>query len=275
MSQSFIRGLRLLETVDFHGPLSVSQLARRLQIDKATVSRMVAACEQDGWLARDAAGIRIGPRSAMLGQGAPAGESVRAAEPLVHAICGVTGQLTQAVGLVGAHCVALALAGPLGYQLPYGLTTRFPLWLSAGSKVVAAQLTETDLDRLLPADPFPAVAEVLAQLAPPAVLADFSDALGGSAEPVGASTLAADRAELADQLEQIRRDGVFVDRAELLPATSCVAVPWSRPGLAAGLVCIGPAGPITEHRQLIERTLRAAALPHADRESIVTAAAGR
>ena len=154
MAQTLLRGLRLLETVDYYGPLSISALARHLGVDKATASRMVASCEPDGWLVRDGDGVRIGPRAALLGQGDPAVGTVRAAEALVHALSGVTGAHAQAVGLVGRHAVVLASAGPQGVLPNYGLSTIFPLWLSAAGKVVASQLSAARLDALLP-DPFP------------------------------------------------------------------------------------------------------------------------
>jgi DNA-binding IclR family transcriptional regulator len=278
VSSTLLRGLRLLETVDFYGPLSISALARHLGVDKATASRMVAACEPEGWLARDADGVRIGPRAAMLGQDAVAGQSLRLAEPLVHAVCGVTGLLTQALGLVGRSAVVLASAAQGGARFPYGLTTRFPLWISASGKVVASQLSPAQLDAMLPADPLPGPAELVDQIAPAAIIESFLAAFGFESTELGSaagSTLVTTRADLDAQLAGIVRDGVFLDRAELLPQTSCIAVPWPQPGLPATLVTITTPAVVAEHRPLIERTLRAAASPGATRESIVAAAAER
>jgi DNA-binding IclR family transcriptional regulator len=279
VSSTLLRGLRLLETVDFYGPLSISALARRLGVDKATTSRMVAACEPDGWLVREADGVRIGPRAAMLGQDAAAGQALRLAEPLVHAVCGVTGLLTQAVALVGQSGVVLASASPGGGRFPYGLTTRFPIWLSAAGKVIASQLTPAKRDSLLPPDPFPELAEVIESIAPAPVLETFLSAFerSGAEEPTPRpdSTLVGDRAALTQQLEGIQRDGVFQDRGEVLPGASCIAVPWPASGVTAALSTIGSSAAVEGSAGLIERTLRAAARSGATRESIVAAAAER
>jgi DNA-binding IclR family transcriptional regulator len=283
VSQTLLRGLKLLETVDFHGPLSISALARELGVDKATASRMVTACESDGWLVRDEEGVRIGPRSALLGQGAVAGESLRAAEPLVHAICGVTGLFTQAVGLIGSHVVALATASPTGAAFAYGLRTRFPLWLTAAGKTVAAQLETAELTRLLPPEPWD-YELALAQIAPASLIEPFTAMLGIAGAPPAASSAASSeahpvtsrvstRVQLDEQLTRIRRDGVFLDESELLPQTGCLAVPWPRPGLPAAMVCIATREVTVQRRLLIERVLRAASRPGASRETIVAAAA--
>ncbi|BEP14669.1 hypothetical protein acdb102_29800 [Acidothermaceae bacterium B102] len=271
-----MRGLRLLETVDVYGPLSISALARHLSVDKATASRMVASCEPDGWLVRDEDGVRIGPRAALLGQGDRSVEAVRLAESLVHALSGVTGAHAQAVGLVGRHVVVLASAGAQGMLPHYGLSTTFPLWLTAAGKVVASQLPVARLDSLLP-EPFPSIEEALASVATPAALEAFAESvgltrLGPSAEPAETS-LAADRTELDVQLAQIRRDGVFLDLGELVAEAACVAVPWSRFGMVGALTVIAPRGFIADQRAVIERALRAAGEPSASRASIVAAAA--
>ena len=276
MAQTLLRGLRLLETVDYYGPLSISALARHLGVDKATASRMVASCEPDGWLVRDGDGVRIGPRAALLGQGDPAVETVRAAEALVHALSGVTGAHAQAVGLVGGHAVVLASAGPQGVLPNYGLSTIFPLWLSAAGKVVASQLSAARLDALLP-DPFPSPDDARATVASPAVLEAFVLSAGltmAPAAPGEPTTLAADRAALDRQLDRIRTDGMFLDLGELLPETACVAVPWPHPGMPGALTVVSTRSAITADRPLLERALLAAAVPGASRASIVAAAAG-
>ncbi|UFS61008.1 IclR family transcriptional regulator [Subtercola endophyticus] len=280
MSQTLLRGLRLLEIVDFSGPLTVSQLARELGVDKATASRMVSACEADGWLVRDDGGhVLIGPRSTLLGQGAAAGVSLRLAEPIIHAVSGVTGMLTQAVGLVGGVGVVLASADPVGAKIPYGLTTSFPLWVSAAGKTIASQLAADDRQRYLPNDPLPVPTDAVSGVAPSAVVQQFRVSLGLGPTPGGyvvqSTTRATSRAQLDAQLDTIVRDGVFIDRAELMPEVSCVAVPWPQPGMPAALVCISTTPQIDRDAALVERALRAAAVSGATRDSIVAAAAAR
>src|ERR1700761_1603715 len=106
-----LRGLKLLETIDVYGPLPVTEIAQVTGVDKSWVSRIVTACEPDGWVVRENGRIALGPRAALLAQSTPADELIRRAQPLVEAIAGVTGLLAQAYGLVGSHATVLAAAG--------------------------------------------------------------------------------------------------------------------------------------------------------------------
>ncbi len=276
MSKTLIRGLALLELVDREGPIGLSELARRMNMDKAAVSRMVSACEADGWIVRPGRQVALGPRAALLGRDAPAGRAGRAAEPLVHAIAGVTGLHTQALGLVGAGVMVLAAAPGDGGFVPSGLVLRYPLWLTAGSHVVAAQLDEDELLALLPPDPFPSVEEALASFGPPSVLDQFFGSYGlmpTAQRRESPSYPLRTRSDLLTRLEAIRRAGVALDRGDMHPDISCVALSWPRPGLAAGFLSIGLSKDVDSRTADIERVLRAAAGAEASREDIVLAAA--
>ena len=50
MSASLLRGLRILEMLA-QEPVGVSELARRLEVDKAGVSRVLASLHREGWVA--------------------------------------------------------------------------------------------------------------------------------------------------------------------------------------------------------------------------------
>src|ERR1700753_3256473 len=105
MSKTLMRGLALLETIDQHGPLTVMELVRDTRIDKSIVSRTLTALEREGWVVRNEGKVELGPRAALLGHSSQAAMAVRRAEPLVHAVAGVTGLLTQAYGLVGSRAL--------------------------------------------------------------------------------------------------------------------------------------------------------------------------
>src|ERR1700679_1315250 len=144
MSKTLMRGLALLETIDLRGPMTVMELARESGVDKSIVSRIVTALERDGWVARHAAKIEGGPRAALLGHPSQPSRAVRRAEPLVHAIAGVTGLLTQAYGLIGPRAVVLASAGGRGVDAQAGLGSEGPLDVTAAGKTIAAQLEPDD-----------------------------------------------------------------------------------------------------------------------------------
>jgi IclR family acetate operon transcriptional repressor len=270
MSKTFMRGLALLETIDLHGPLTVTELARHSGVDKSIVSRTITACEIDGWVVRSAGKVALGPRAALLGRSSAAEAAVRHAEPLVQALAGVTGLLTQAYALVGARAVLIASAGA---SIPVGIGTGLPLFATAAGKVIAAQLTDSELDRRLPPEPFPdAVAEV-------ASLAGFeplsNTLLAPSKEsPSAPSKAARDRRQLAKQLEIVRRDGLATDAGEIDPALGCIAVPWpGQPSMPAALACMGSPASLATGEVLVKTVLAAAAGPAATREEIVASAA--
>src|SRR5580692_10356787 len=140
MSKTLMRGLTLLEAIDLRGPMTVMELSRDSGLDKSIVSRTVTALEHDGWVARHKGKVEVGPRAALLGHTSQASRAVRRAEPLVHAIAGVTGLLTQAYGLIGSHAVVLASAGGRGVNAQAGLGSEVPLYVTAAGKTIAAQL---------------------------------------------------------------------------------------------------------------------------------------
>jgi DNA-binding IclR family transcriptional regulator len=277
VSQTFLKGLALLQALDV-GPMTVSELAQRLGYDKATVSRLVAAAELDGWVTRTGRDLTVGPRAALLGMTTPASRAARNAEPLVQALAGVTGLVAQALGLVGSRAVGLAAAG-LGGLVPNGLSVSFPLWASAGGKVIAAQIDDQQLDRLLPPDPFPDRGALLAGVAPPDLLQRFFASYHVDIEPLAAfstsGTAVRSRGALRAQLADIRRDGQFVDHQEIHPDLTCIAVRWPGPDLPAAFVCIGLSREVTDNLSLIEAALRAASGPGASRADIAQAAAAR
>jgi IclR family acetate operon transcriptional repressor len=271
MASSLLRGLTLLELVDQQGPMGVSDLARRLGVDKSGVSRMVAAAQKEGWVARtEDAKVVLGPRAALLGIDSDTMPIVRRAEPLVHAIAGVTGFYAQANLLVGTEATSVASAAGDGLPtLPVGLRARLPLWAGAASKVLAAQLTNPDVDALLPADPFPDARELLRGVVEAAVL--------GPQDPDAppSPTTVRTRAALHRQLAKIRHDGQFHEIGELAAVSACIAVPWPQSGFVAALCCIGSIEEIEQAAPRVVRILHAATHPSATREDVVAAAARR
>lgn len=263
-----LRGLKLLETIDVQGPLTVTEIARLTGQDKSWVSRIVSACEVDGWVVRDSGRIAMGPRAALLAYSSTAAEVIRSGHPLVEAVAGVTGLMAQAYALVGTRATVVAAAG--GGQLPsVGVGMSTSLVTTAAGQVIAAQLDPKRLERLLPEEPFPdALAELLTNPGYVAFAAgrfvsvtDFKPSVPG------------DRRQLMLRLEQVREQGVAIDRGDLHPQIGCIAVPWVGANGSAALACMGTPAEITATAERTCAVLQAAAAPAATREDVVAAAA--
>jgi len=273
MSKTLMRGLALLETIDLRGPMTVMELARHSDLDKSIVSRTISALERDGWVARHQTKIELGPRAALLGHTSRVSHAVRRAEPLVHAIAGVTGLLTQAYGLIGTRAVVLASAGGRGVDAQAGLGSEVPLYATAAGKTIAAQLEPGDLERRLPPEPFPDPTPEIRSLTgyPPvagSVLEDLEEPLEPSPD------LATDRAQLEHQLRELRQEGFARDGGELHPQVGCLAIAWPQPGLPAALAAMGPRSEVDSGDELVRTALRTAASVGAEPDDIVASVAG-
>jgi DNA-binding IclR family transcriptional regulator len=254
-----------------YGPITVTELARHSGIDISIVSRTLSALERDGWVVRGEGKVEMGPRAALLGHSSAGASVVRRAEPLVHAIAGVTGLLAQAYGLVGTRAVVLAAAG--GRQgTPVGLGVSVPLFATAAGKMIAAQLEHAELGRRLPPEPYPDPAEELARLV---VYRPVTGALLAEPEEPRVSTggVAGDRKQLDGELEEIRSAGTSVDRGELHPELGCIAVPWTQPGVPAALACLGSPADLAREERIVGAALLAAAGAGAQPDDVVAATA--
>ena len=91
MAEAVLRGLAAMEAVGA-GDRTVSDVARRLLVDKSTASRLLASLVREGWLHRQGDEFDLGPRSAVLGVGGPEQRFVGHARAVAHAVAGVTGR---------------------------------------------------------------------------------------------------------------------------------------------------------------------------------------
>jgi DNA-binding IclR family transcriptional regulator len=266
LSKTLLSRLAMFETLDAAGPLTVSELAARSGLDAAVVSRTVAACERDGWLTRADGKISIGPRATLLGHGGPFAEIIVRAAPLVHAVAGVTGLSANACSLVGTSAVFIATASGVNPGIPPGLATKAPLHATAAGLAIAAQLDTGRLDALMPREPYPDAAAVIA-----ATAGTTLESLLGSAHSTAG--LPRGRAELRARLEVVRADGFATDPGSLYPTIACIAVPWPQPGFPSAIACLGPPGAISAAAGLIRHVLALAALPGTTHDRIITGAA--
>jgi DNA-binding IclR family transcriptional regulator len=273
MSSTFMRGLNLLEVLDHHGPLTITELALRTGMDKGTVSRTVSACVADGWLVRAEGRVVLGPRCALLGRRALGSDVMSRAEPLIHAVAGATGLMTQALGLVGHEVVLLASAGGRGGEIQFsGMDAPAPLHAMAAGKAIAAQLTSAELDAVLPPEPFPDGTDFIESMressAAPLFTQFFIEEHTSAFKGVATT-----RGELERQLEQVRGVGAAIDRGDLHPALACIAVPWPHQTIPTSLACLGTPTEIGANEPLAFRCLTAAIRPGATPREVIAAAA--
>jgi DNA-binding IclR family transcriptional regulator len=271
MSKTFMRGLELLETIDRHGPLTVTELAQLTATDKSTVSRTLAACEPDGWIVRSNGRVALGPRATLLAHSSSTATLMRQAEPLVEAITGMTGFVAQAYALVGRGAVVVATAGPAELDFPAGLKTVVPIYATAAGKAIAAQLDPAQLGPLLPPEPYPDPTREMLGLPAFATLVSELRARSGKG-PRTADTVPRTRRDLDRQIAAVRGDGAAFDRGELHPEIACIAVPWPRPAMPAALACLAAPAQLAAGERLIRSVLRAASAPGASRADVAAAA---
>jgi DNA-binding IclR family transcriptional regulator len=275
MSKTFLSRLAMLEVLDAAGPLTISELAHRSGLDVAVVSRTVAACEGDGWLARAAGKVTIGPRATLLGHASPFADVIAGAAPLVHAVAGVTGLLTHAYSLIGANSVLIAAGPGRGPGIPPGLAARAPLHATAAGHAIAVQLDPARLDALLPPEPYPDADAVTAAMAGTAAEPFFTPATPATPATTAAAQppLPRHRDDLQARLGLVRTDGYATDPAALHPAIACIAIPWPQPGFPSALACLGLPEAITASVPLIRRALALAAQPGSTPNQVITGTA--
>jgi DNA-binding IclR family transcriptional regulator len=266
LSKTLLSRLAMFEILDAAGPLTVSELAARSGLDAAVVSRTVSACARDGWLTRTAGKISIGPRATLLGSSSPFAEIIARAAPLVHAVAGVTGMAVNACSLVGTSAVIVASASGLNPGIPPGLATKAPLHATAAGLAIAAQLDARQLDSLLPREPYPDAAAVIAETAGTTLGSMLGSAHSTAGLPRG-------RAELRARLEVIKEDGFATDPGSLYPTIACIAVPWPQAGFPSAIACLGSPGAIDTAAGLIRHVLALAAMPGTTHDRIITGAA--
>ena len=143
--------------VGLHGPLTITELARRTGIDTSIVSRTVSSLEPDGWLVRQQGKIQPGPRCALLAKVSPASHAIRAAEPLVSAIAAAVQVPTIASSLVGHDVMVLAAADANRPPPTGGISSRVPVHVMASGRAIASLLDADQLSKVLPSEPYPGV----------------------------------------------------------------------------------------------------------------------
>lgn len=245
MSSAMIRGLALVEAVGAE-PGSVSDLARRLELDKAVVSRLVTAAEADGWLVRRGALVDLGPRAAALGRSSEARELERLSVELAHALAGATGLDAIVVQFAGDRGHPLAFAPGIDPVITTTSADPFPLFATATGLTLAAGMDPEEVERRLE-QPLPRYT----------------------------ARTVADPAEIRRRIAAVRDTGRAREDGEFADGVGCVAVAWPHPLAVAptSISIVGAAARIDADEPLVRRVLDAAVTPNAGRATIVAAAA--
>ena len=213
MSASLLRGLRILEMLR-EEPLGVTELARRLCVDKAGVSRVVAALEVEGWVERTGRRCVLGPRALSLGGGVGDAATLARAGATVRALGTRTGLTAVALRVAGTGAQPLAIEeAEAGTDFRRDESAFDHLVSTAAGIVLLAQLPDEVVRSHLAVDPWPTLG---------------ADAPSG---PDAAWAL----------VEQVRDARPAVESGWTTPGLACVALPWPDlgPG-AAALAVIGP-----------------------------------
>lgn len=225
MTTSLLRGLRALEMLGSEA-LGVSEIARRLDVDKAGVSRMLGQLHDEGWVLRTGARYVLGERALSL-LPAAAAEVRRRAGRLADDLHARTGQAAVVLRLAGTGAQPLAARGdglPLEPEEPFE-----HLWSTAGGIALLAQLPDREVDRLLDVRPWPS----------------YSPASPSGAEAVRAL------------VRQVRAGGTAEERAWTVPGWGCTALPWPVPqsGVPHAALVLGPVDELARDAESVRRAL--------------------
>jgi DNA-binding IclR family transcriptional regulator len=194
----------------------------------STAYRLLAELEQHGLVQRDAdRTVVLGARLVALGRAAEAGLHERLVEPAREVMAGLSAQvgettlLTAPCGLEGIVLHAVETE-QYSVRLSYTQFRRAPMHRGASGKILAAYLEPAERDRL---------------------------------------TDAADRPDLASELDRIRAAGYVFTAGELDDGAAALAAPIldRRGRLAAGLSVAGPADRIAPQRNSLRTAVTTAA----------------
>lgn len=207
--------------------LGVSEIARRLDVDKAGVSRMLAQLHAEGWVLRTGARYVLGERALGLLVGQEADLRDRA-QLLAAALHRETGLAAGVVRLAGTGTQPLAMrseddAGWLDPPEPFE-----HLWSTAAGLALLAQLPDADVAQRLEVTPWPAYAD---------------------GAPDGPD-------QVWEIVRAVRSGAAVEERGWTIPGIGCAALPWPvpEPGPPVAALVLGPVAAVG--RDAVRRALR-------------------
>jgi DNA-binding IclR family transcriptional regulator len=216
--QSVRRAIRALELISEHGALGVTELGRKLDVHKATASRLMTTLAERGFVERDPINekFRLGMGLISLAGAAVGGNDlVRAARPIMDDLAERTRETVNLGVLSGESVVYIdQVAGTRSIVSVSWVGQRTPVHCTSNGKVLLAFATDTERERLLRA-PLPRLT--------PRTITDVR--------------------KLRAQLAEIRARGYAQTMEELEEGLNAVAAPVRGLGgdLVAALSVSGPA----------------------------------
>ncbi len=240
---SFARGLRVLLTIADRGEIRADELSMLLETPVSTIYRYLRTLASFGFIDRQGAGYRLGPRL-IIGSGASvtAEELIRTAAPVLQLLADETGETAVIVRRIGLAAVCLHEV-PSEHALRVTLPpdTSLPLHSGALGKALLAFAPDEILDEILASesardrdptaiDPDRLRAE-LAEVVTSGVARSVGEAISGS---------------VAIAVPILREDGIVAAIGVIGPEARC-GLAWRRrvarllPGAASSVVgALGP-----------------------------------
>jgi IclR family transcriptional regulator, KDG regulon repressor len=225
--RSVSKAIRLIEALGMEaGPVGVSDLARRLEMDKSSVSRMLRTLEQAGFVAQDPATQRytLGLALGVLGHKALRRLDLHtAARPSIEKLADLTGECSHIAVLADNRALYIDQVPPQrGVMVDSPMYTLAPLYCTALGKALLAFQTDPVRERIISSLQF---------------------------EPYTRRTIL-NRVVLDGHLIQVRRDRVAHDDEEYSIGVRCIAAPvFKVDGTACGAIGIsGPSPRMTDDR---------------------------
>lgn len=168
--------------------LGTTQISRRASIPKATTHRILVTLTKDGLLERSnrTGNYRIGPELYTLGSRyLSTNDIASAAEPVTKVLNDLTGE-TVHVSILNSGNVLIIMKeeSKHAFRVSQRIGTIVPAYASAMGKAFLSELTDKELDNLIPEERL---------------------------KPVTSKTIAT-KTELKRELEQIRNSGVSIDK---------------------------------------------------------------
>jgi len=143
----------LLTFADNPLDLGITEIARRVQLPKSTVHRMLDGLVRGGLVDHDKAGgrYRLGPRAAQLGLLALRVPDIRAiAQPLMNELWTETQETITLSMLLGHERTYLSqIESPYTVRMSVTIGGRFPLYAGASGRAILAQFPPDELDHYL------------------------------------------------------------------------------------------------------------------------------